>query len=87
MICLTTDLMDILYSYALDHEIAAFLSQHDGYNESIRCIQGQEKRLRTLLEKTAGSLDDLLEEQKLMELFREEACFRAGFRIAMSLAR
>ena len=82
-----TDLIDILYSYARDHEIAALLSQHDGYNESVRATHAQEKRLRTVLEGAAASLDDLLGEQGLAQSFREEASFRAGFRFALELSR
>lgn len=82
-----TDLMDILYSYVRDHEIAALLAQSDEYNESVRCVQVQEKHLRTALEGTAACLDDLLKEQKLIRLFREEVCFRAGFQAALELVR
>lgn len=80
-------LMEILYSYARDHEIAAVLAQSDEYQESVRCVHGQEKRLRTALEKTGACLDDLLEEQKLARLLREEVCFRAGFQMALELTR
>jgi len=80
--------MDILYSYAQDHGIAALLARNDGYGESVRCAQGQENRLRaTLNETTADILNDFLEEQEVAQFFREETCFRAGFRMALELTR
>lgn len=83
-----TDLMDILYSFAQDHEMKALLVKDDEYQESVRCTQGQEGRLRAVLDETAAHiLNDFLEEQKLLQFVQEEVCFRAGFRMALELTR
>ena len=83
-----SDLMDVLYSFAQDHEIEALLAQDDKYQESVRCTRGQEGRLRAVLdETTANVLNDFLEEQKLLQFMQEEICFRVGFRMALELTR
>ena len=83
-----TDLMDILYSFAQDHEIEALLVKDDKYQESVRCTRGQEDGLRAVLDETAANiLDDFLEEQRLLQFVQEEVCFWAGFRMALELTR
>ena len=83
-----TTLMEILYSYAQDHEVEALLAQDDEYKESVRCTQKQEARLRALLDKASEDiLNEFLDEQKLLQFKEEEAHFRAGFQIALALMR
>ena len=83
-----TDLIDILYSYAQDHEVEALLAQDDEYKECVRCTRKQETRLRVSLGKElVGMLDDFLDEQKLLQFKEEEAHFRAGFWVALELTR
>ena len=83
-----TALMEILFSYAQDHEIEALLAQDDEYKESARCTQKQEARLRASLDAASeGILNEFLDEQKLLQFKEEEAHFRAGFRMALELTR
>lgn len=83
-----TDLIDMLYSFAQDHEIEALLIRNDQYQESVRCTRRQESRLRAALDERAiNILDDFLEEQKLLQFMQEKTCFRAGFRMALELTR
>lgn len=85
---MTDALLELLHAFAQGHEIEAILIQNDGYQESERCTRKQEERLRTLLDGTAASVfNDFLEEQKLLQLQKEEAHFRAGFQMALELTR
>lgn len=83
-----TELMEILYSYAQDHEVEALLARDDEYKESVRCTRKQETRLRASLDKGSEDiLNEFLGEQKLLQFKEEEAHFRAGFRMALALTR
>lgn len=83
-----TDLMDILYQYAEEKLVRGFLDQEGEYANVRHCADQQERMLRELVsEENKGRLEDLLEERKLMAFFEGRALFRAGFRMAMELAR
>ncbi|MBD5085359.1 MAG: hypothetical protein HDT33_09995 [Clostridiales bacterium] len=83
-----TALMEILYSYAQDHEVEALLALDDEYEECVRCTRKQEARLRAALDKTSENiLNEFLDEQKLLQYKEEGAHFRAGFRMALELTR
>ena len=83
-----TALMDILYSYAQDHEVEALLALDDEYEECVCCTRKQEARLRASLDQTSEDiLNEFLDEQKLLQCKEEGAHFRAGFQIALALTR
>lgn len=85
---MTDALLDILHSYAREHEVEAILIRNDKYRESEKCTRGQEARLRALLDETAANVfNDFLEELGLLQFEEEEAHFQAGFRMALELTR
>lgn len=83
-----TDLMEVLYTYAQGHAVAAFLAQDAEYERCIQCAQIQEAKLREALSADeAARLKALLDERDLLLFVRERAAFFAGFRMALELAR
>lgn len=85
---MTDALLDILHSYAREHEVEAILIRNDKYRESEKSTRRQEARLRALLDETAANVfNDFLEELRLLQFWEEEAHFRAGFRMALELTR
>ena len=81
-----TELMETLYTYAQSHSIAAFLVQNMEYEQSIQCMQAQERKLRSALsaDETAH-LKALLDERDLQLFIQSRAAFSAGFRLALEL--
>lgn len=83
-----TDLMEALFVYAQEHSVAPLLAEEGAYRSSICCAERQEEQLRAALdEQTSARLDALLREQDLARWIEERAAFRAGFRLALELAR
>ena len=83
-----TDAMEVLFSYAQDYLEPALLLAIPQCAESQRCVSGQEKRLRAILDEAALKCsNDFLDEQKLLLFFEKQALFRAGFQIALELSR
>lgn len=83
-----TDAMEVLFSYAQDWLEKPLLLAEPEYEQVRRCAENQEKQLRAMLSTEAQErLDNLLEEQKLLFFFSKQAMFRAGFRLAVELAR
>lgn len=85
---MTDIIINILHSFAREHEIEAILVQSDRYQESEQCTRRQEERLRALLDETAVNVfNDFLEELRILQFEEEKAHFRAGFRMALELTR
>ena len=83
-----SDSMEILFSYAQEWLEKPLLLSEPQYAEVQHCVNEQEKRLRAMLSDEAKKcLDNFLDEQKLLLLFKNQAMFRAGFRLAMELSR
>lgn len=83
-----TELMEALFHYAQEHSLAALLAEEGEYRSSVRCAEQQEERLRAALDEPATArLDALLGELELAGWIEERAAFRAGFRMALELAR
>ena len=71
-----TEPMEALFLYAQENMLCALLAREPKYADALRHADSREKRLRTLLD-----------EQGLCDLYREQAQFCAGFRLALELAR
>lgn len=83
-----TDLMDTLYQYAEEKLMRGLLDQEEAYAQACHAAEKGEKTLRAQLsEEQQELLEALLEERKLMAFCEWEALFRAGFQVAMELAR
>ncbi len=65
-----TEAMEVLFSYAQDCLESALLLANPQCTESQRCVSGQKKRPRAILDETAlKCLDDFFDEQKLLLFF------------------
>lgn len=83
-----TEPMEALFLYAQENMLCALLAREPKYADALRHADSREKRLRTLLDEPARKhLTALLDEQGLCDLYREQAQFSAGFRLALELAR
>lgn len=83
-----TDAMEVLFSYAQEWLETPLLMTEPEYAEVQRCVDEQEKRLRSMLNDEAKErMENFLDEQRLLLLFENQAMFRAGFRLAMELSR
>ncbi len=83
-----TDLMEALFAYAQEHSVASLLAEEGAYKSSVLCAERQEERLRAALDgETSARLDAFLREWELAGWIAERAAFRAGFRMALELAR
>lgn len=83
-----TNAMEVLFSYAQEWLEPALLLAEPQCAEAQRCADEQEKRLRALLGQEARQcLEDFLGERDLLQFFERQALFRAGFQLAMELAR
>lgn len=83
-----TSLMDTIYGSACEALVTALLNEDGEYLCRVRYLENERTRLTAALDKdTAMSVNDLLDEQGAVGELRECACFRAGFRMALELAR
>ena len=82
------DLLDVLREYAEDRMLRGLLDRESEYANVCHCAEMQERELRQRLgAEDLKHLEDLLEERRLMVFFEGNALFRAGFHLAMELAR
>lgn len=83
-----TDLMEALYVYAQEHDMAAFLVQETDYEQCDRYAGERETKLQAPLDaEESANLKALLDERDLQRFIRERAAFSAGFRMALNLTR
>lgn len=83
-----TELMEVLYTYAQEHDMAAFLVQDEEYEQCDRYAGERETKLQAVLNsEESADLKALLEERELQQFIRERAAFSAGFRLALELTR
>lgn len=83
-----TEPMETLYQYAETHLLAAYLCQDEDYMPSDVCARRQTELLQAALtEQGKTHLKALLDELELVRAARDRAAFRAGFRLALELAR
>lgn len=83
-----TDVMEILYTYAQDRLLRAYLCEDQTYAASDLCAQRQTEQLRAALtEQEQIHLKKLLDELELVQSARDRAAFRSGFRLAIELTR
>lgn len=80
--------MEALFLYAQEHMIYALLAREPKYADSLRHADDQEQQVRALLDAPGREhLTALLDEQGQCDLYREQAQFSAGFRLALELTR
>ena len=83
-----TDAMSVLFSYAQEFLETPLLLSEPEYANVQHCVDEQKKRLRSMLNTEAENcLENFLDEQRLLLLSENQAMFRAGFRLAIELAR
>lgn len=83
-----TDPMEALYDYAQRYLLPSYLCQDESYAPSDVCARRQTELLQTTLtEQGKTHLRALLDELELIRAARDRAAFRAGFRLALELAR
>lgn len=83
-----TEPMESLFLYAQENMLCALLAREPKYTDALRHADSREEHLRALLDGPGREhLEALLEEQGLCDLYREQAQFSAGFRLALELAR
>lgn len=83
-----TELLEVLYTYAQEHLLPAYLCQDQIYASSAPCAQRQTERLLAALTgEEQIYFKRLLDELELVQCARDRAAFRSGFRLALALAR
>lgn len=83
-----TDSMNVLYNYAEEHMVSGLLRGDSGYADARLCAEQGTRELRTLIgEEHEEQLEAWMDEQNLLAFFHSRALFRAGFLIALELAR
>lgn len=83
-----TEPMEVLYTYAQERIMHALLVREPEYQDALLHAEKEEGKLRAmLLPTTLEHLDNLLDEQHLLDFYREQAMFRAGFSLAVELMR
>lgn len=82
------DPLEILYDYAQQNLLPAYLRLDPFYTESDHCAQRQTERVcAALTEQGKTHFAALLDELEQVQAARDRAAFRAGFRLALELAR
>ena len=83
-----TELMEVLYNYAQRQLLPSYLCLDPFYAESDLCAARQTEAVRAALtEQGQVHLKKLLDELELVQAARDRAAFRAGFSLALELAR
>ena len=83
-----TEPMEVLYSYAQEYVVHALLAREPEYQDALLHAEKEEGKLRAMLLPSAlEHLDNLLDEQHLLDFYREQSMFRAGFSLAVELMR
>lgn len=83
-----TSLIDAIYDSACKIMIPEILNGDGEYLVRERCFDLELEQLYAdLSQAEAARVDDLLAERIMMDQLREEASFRAGFRLALELTR
>lgn len=83
-----TEPMQVLYTYAQEHIVHALLERESDYKDAELHAEKEEGKLRAMLLPSAPEhLDNLLDEQHLLDFYREQSMFRAGFSLAVELMR
>lgn len=83
-----TEPMEVLYLYAQEHMIRALLAREPKYADALRHADSREEQVRALLDAPGREhLTALMDMQSQCDLYREQAQFSAGFRLALELTR
>lgn len=83
-----TDAMEVLFAHAQDWLTKPLLMAEPEYEDTLRHVDSQERRLRAMLtDEEKQLLDSLIDERNSLFFFQEQAIFCAGFRLAMELSR
>lgn len=83
-----TPAMDALFQYAQENMICALLAQEPKYADALRRTEDREGQVRALLDASDWAhLTALMDVQGQCDLYRAQAQFSAGFRLALELTR
>ena len=83
-----TESMETICGRTCDALVEEILSVDGEYVNRLRYLEGERARLCAELDvDTAMRINDLLDERAMIGEVRENACFRAGFQLAVALGR